>query len=284
MSMGQPAMMDAGQRPQRGRTGEPAPVSSRGGGVKPAVFAGLELVDAFGDFYGEIVRLKRVVSAPMAASAGSAGAAPGPEAIRQKLRDKLEDQGKELGAGLPEHAVKVLEEAQYVMVAMADEVFLHMSWPGRENWFQRPLETHIFGTHDAGERIFRRLEQIFEGRASASTDLLVVYMTALALGFKGRYAIGGSKNEPDEYRDKISKALKNSGEAWVMPAKDLCPQAMEHTEVKPMREMLPSLKRGLYALLIVLFAWLIAGQIIWAVQTNSVNRKLDDIEELGGTP
>lgn len=285
MSMGQPAAMDAGQRPSsRGRSGEPAPVSSRGSGIKPPVFAGLELVDAFGEFYGEIVRLKRIVTAPVAVSAGNSAGAMGAEVVRQKLRDILEDQGKELGNGLPEHAVKVLEEAQYVMVAMADEVFLHLSWPGREQWFQKPLETHVFGTHDSGERIFHRLDQIFENRASASTDLLMVYMTALALGFKGRYAIGGAKTAPDEYRRRISNALSTSGEEWVRPTKELCPEALAHTESKPSRELLPSLKRGLYAILIVLVAWLVVGQIIWSIQMSGLNRKLDDIEELGGTP
>lgn len=285
MSMGQPATMDAGQRPSsRGRSSDAAPVSSRGSGIKPAVFAGLELLDAFGEFYGEIVRLKRIVTAPVAVSAGNAAGAVGAEVVRQKLRDILEDQGKELGKGLPEHAVRVLEEAQYVMVAMADEVFLHINWPGREQWFQKPLEMHVFGTHDSGERIFLRLDQIFENRASASTDLLMVYMTALALGFKGRYAMGGAKSAPDEYRRRISNALASSGEDWVLPSKALCPEALAHTETKPSRELLPSLRRGLYAFVIVLVAWLVVGQIIWSVQMSGINRKLDDIEELGGTP
>src|SRR5215217_502558 len=78
-------------------------------------------------------------------------------------------------------------EAQYVMAAFADEVFIHLEWEGRRAWTSNLLETALFQTHVAGETFFDKLDQLLRERDPAQKSLAGVYFAALSLGFRGKY-------------------------------------------------------------------------------------------------
>jgi type VI secretion system protein ImpK len=242
---------------------------------------GLSLINAFGEFYAEVVLLKRAVTQSSLPSSARTPGALTPDAVRQRLVDIFEAQAVSVGKNFADHEVRVFEEAQYLMVAMADEVFLRLSWSGRQEWATKPLEAHIFRTHDAGERFFNRLDDIFERRATASTELLTVYLTALALGFQGKFAALGQKGEPEAYRKRLA-AYVHRADAVGMAAetRGLCPEAVAHTITEKDRVRLPSIMKGLYALLIVFLGWIVIGQIFWYYRTRDVSEKLDEIDEL----
>src|SRR5690349_19039055 len=88
------------------------------GGAKPASGEERRLVDAFCEFHTEVVLSKRQVIA-------SHGAMPW-DAVQQRLLDVFEEQASRVGQSLPEHETRLYEETRYVMIAMADEVFLHL--------------------------------------------------------------------------------------------------------------------------------------------------------------
>lgn len=252
-------------------------------GAAPGGGGGLSLIDAFGQFYAEVVKLKRQVTATSPAPDGLAAAGPlTPDAMRQHLVDVFEAQSISIGKNFAKHEVLVFEEAQYLMVAMADEVFLRLSWSGRAEWSQRPLEEHIFSTHDAGERIFNRLDDIFDNRATASTELLTVYLTALALGFQGKFAALGQKNEPESYRKRLAAYVHRLDPIAMAPERELCPNASKSTVTGKTRATLPSLMNGIYALIVVFVGWVVIGQVFWYYRTHELNDKLDSIEESAG--
>ena len=53
-----------------------------------------------------------------------------------------------------------IQEAQYIFVAMADEVMINQTWHGANYWRQNCLETKVFQTQVAGERIFSQIESL----------------------------------------------------------------------------------------------------------------------------
>src|SRR5690348_4741476 len=103
--------------PRSGPSSSARAANAAGGG-------GLSLIDAFGQFYAAVVLLKRAVTSSVLPSSLKAVGALTPDAVRQRLVDIFEAQSVSVGKNFAEHEVRVFEEAQYLMVAMADEVFL----------------------------------------------------------------------------------------------------------------------------------------------------------------
>jgi len=77
-----------------------------------------------------------------------------------------------------------LEASKYILTAFLDETILVSRWPHKAQWRESPLQLEYFGTHVAGEEVFNKLK-VARTNASEKADLLEVYYTSLALGFKG---------------------------------------------------------------------------------------------------
>jgi type VI protein secretion system component VasF len=111
----------------------------------------------------------------------------------------------------------------------------------------------------------------------ASSQLLTVYLTALALGFRGRYAPLGT-GEPETYRARIVDFLART-DPEIVRGEDLCPQAHEHTATDTTQKRLPSLSRGILPFLVVILGWIIIGEILWLYRTAELDTVLDRIED-----
>jgi type VI secretion system protein ImpK len=85
----------------------------------------------------------------------------------------------------------VREDAEYAQCAVLDETVLrNLSGESRPAWDAQPLQVECFGNHDAGERVFARLEQRMH-EPSPNIELLECYSAILGMGFMGRYAHEG---------------------------------------------------------------------------------------------
>jgi len=86
----------------------------------------------------------------VAGPAGAAGAAAAvtpsvaPATIWQALLGLLNRQEAEVRRTGGEYASAIYRRAQYVMAALADEIFLYLDWPGREAWRANLLEFVVF--------------------------------------------------------------------------------------------------------------------------------------------
>ncbi|RKT13448.1 type VI secretion system protein ImpK [Paraburkholderia sp. RAU2J] len=88
-------------------------------------------------------------------------------------------------------AADVREDAEVAQCGLLDEAVLrNLSAESKPVWDAQPLQVERFGKHDAGERVFERLEQRMR-QASPNTELLECYAAILGLGFMGRYAREG---------------------------------------------------------------------------------------------
>nr|WP_246355715.1 DotU family type IV/VI secretion system protein [Paraburkholderia humisilvae] len=82
----------------------------------------------------------------------------------------------------------VREDALLAQCGLLDESALtHLPVDQRSKWDAQPLQVQRTDRHDAGERVFERLEQRMR-EASPNAELLEYYAAILALGFVGRYA------------------------------------------------------------------------------------------------
>jgi type VI secretion system protein ImpK len=75
-------------------------------------------------------------------------------------------------------------EARFALIALADETVMSSDWEDAAEWSRNPLQMHYYGDFTAGERFFERMEKLTAG---TDDDLLEVYFTCLAAGFRGRY-------------------------------------------------------------------------------------------------
>jgi type VI secretion system protein ImpK len=108
------------------------------------------------------------------------------EQAHTQLADLLTAQGLELSARGTEPERALAQEAQYLKVALADEILIHSAWAGQPPFLDHLLEMALFKTSRAGQEVIDRIERLL-ARPTDSAQLLVpLYLFALNLGFEGR--------------------------------------------------------------------------------------------------
>jgi type VI secretion system protein ImpK len=103
----------------------------------------------------------------------------------------------------------------FAVVAFLDESVLSSRNPTFSDWPRLPLQAELFGNQLAGEVFFQELQRILNRQDSNETaDLLEVFGLCLLLGFKGRYAAGGSgdlRSVQVAVREKLRRIRGSSG-------------------------------------------------------------------------
>jgi type VI secretion system protein ImpK len=189
------------------------------------------LLNRFKEFYFELIRLKRLVVEPSERGPeGEAAAASGePDVLAseiwQRLLSLLERQALGVGDRAGVFGLEIYREAQYVMAALADEVFLHLDWPGRSFWSSHLLESKLFNSHVSGDLFFQKLDQLLKERDPAYTDLAVVYFMALSMGFKGRYRDSSDTRQLDFYRHETFAFIYRDDPRFLEESGHLFPKA-----------------------------------------------------------
>ena len=226
------------------------------------------LVEQFRAFYAELVALKQVIARGDRTVAASGETTDSQdrqmESVANRLSQVLERQAldaKRLGG---DYGVALYREAQYVMVALADEIFLNeVRWETRDAWNTCLLERRFFGTYSVGEEFFRHAQQLLQDRDRVYMELAVIYLMALALGFQGKYR--GRPEQPD-----IASLKRRLYEFVFRHAPDLnsetrraSPGAYLYTVREGVIQDLPYLRRWLIALGITVALYLLISFILW---------------------
>lgn len=85
-----------------------------------------------------------------------------------------------------------IDALAYPVVALLDEVALRKGGMLAETWAADLLQVAHFHENVAGDRFFERLESLRAGpRGGRAREALEVHFACLALGFQGRYQLGG---------------------------------------------------------------------------------------------
>ncbi|MEQ8603571.1 MAG: DotU family type IV/VI secretion system protein [Marivibrio sp.] len=213
-----------------------------------------------------------------AAESGAGGAHLSAEEALQQLQSLLEMQALEAGRRGGEYGVLYYKEAQYVMAALADEIFLHLDWPGRTAWREDLLETRLFGSYAAGEKLFQRLDRLLQSGDRVQAELAVVYLLALSLGFRGKYR--GAKHDQKliDYRKQLYYYIYQRRPDLADQTRRLTPQAYDQTQGEARARMLPSPARWYWLFAAVLLGFILLGHVLW---TGAV-QELDALLRSGG--
>jgi type VI secretion system protein ImpK len=240
------------------------------------------LIEKFHEFHDELLRLKTQVESGNWVFDGAmpAGAAAVPEAapsaVWRRLLALLERQSFEAGRDGGDFAVQIYRRAQYVMAALADEVFLHLDWPGREAWGEHLLEFRLFKTHRAGEEVFERIETLLHEGDSAYSELGRVYLIVLALGFQGKYReAADSAGQIESYRGRLFHFIFGRDPLAVRGAEKVVPQAYTATLDESRASELPYVRPWLWAIAVVVLLWIAGAHLIWSDATSKLESAVE---------
>lgn len=189
--------------------------------------------------------------------------------VWQQLLTLLERQAFEAGQSGGAFAYEIYREAQYVMAALADEVFLNLNWEGRESW--PLLEGRLFQTHYAGEAIFQRLDRLLQRHDPFYLDLAAVYFMALSLDFKGKYRDNDSQGRLQVYRHQLFAMIYRREPELYSSTAPLFPQSLLHTLDEGSGRRLPDRKIWLLLVAGVIAAWLAMSGFAWTSVNNPVS-------------
>lgn len=188
------------------------------------------LLSRFFEFWEEVEDLRRQVETRGESDATFPPAVAGG---RERLAETLHTQ--RLSAEQSQGTVPLvqLDEAQYVMAATADELFIGLKWDGADGWTMRPLEVELFGTRRAGQEVFARIDRLANGFGPVHSEMAAVYLNALELGFKGQFA--EDAKALDAYESRLRELLGRRPLAMG----PLVPECYHHTTVAGSGRQLP---------------------------------------------
>jgi type VI secretion system protein ImpK len=243
------------------------------------------IIKDFRSFYEEVVRLKaKALMGDILVdikAEGESSATVDPSTLCREIqrtllsffkehRDYIERYGGEF-------ALQYYHEAQYIMVALADEVFLTLNWIGREEWKNSLLEAQLFHTQVAGEKFFENLEAFLKVRESSNSDIGVLYIFALGLGFKGKYQDTDDKGALKHYRDQLQARVMEGSPFAVKGLRKFFPEAYSHTLETREGLTLPTARRWAMILGGIVLAYLIVSYIIWITNIHGIDEVVDQI-------
>ncbi len=179
------------------------------------------LLANFNRFYRQVATVKQAVAAGRVESLLSAPeepkGSPRPsfsdarqaELISRRLRAFLDNQFYDVRELYTPGEIRVYARIRYLMAVLADEIFLlELPWTGRRYWNDCLLEKSLFGSSLAGTIFFERLDALLEKpRDRLHAQEAIVFLLALALGFKGRHRSAAGRRKLLAYSAKIRRWL-----------------------------------------------------------------------------
>jgi type VI secretion system protein ImpK len=171
-------------------------------------------------------------------------------------------------------------EAQYVMAAFADDIFIHLNWEGRRAWTSNLLESALFQSHIAGEKVFEKLDRLLRHRDPANKSLAAVYLSALSLGFRGKYHGLNDHGKLRRYRRDLFDFIFNKPADLLHEAKVAFPDSYVQNVRKEKRKKLTNPRVWLAVLGIVFLTYLTASHGIWLNLTSRLEKANNEIVEI----
>lgn len=228
------------------------------------------LVQYFSDFYQEIAALKQAISdgnLPIYL-AGDSKTETDKHSLASmmalRLYSFLAKQAKEVRELGNEQERQAYRMAQYVMAALADEIFIiELEWDGNDVWADYLLEKRLFKTSMAGRNLFQYSSRLLKSRTHGplQRELGIIFLMAIQLGFKGEHTGKKGYEHLKGLRKDLLHFIGYSAES-ELPA---FPQAeqIDYKMSKPYGKRLAPLSRWYWIGTFCLIAYLIVSTGIW---------------------
>lgn len=246
--------------------------------AEPLPATSFALMPYFLEFHAEVQRLRRLALQDAEPGNFPRLAGADREFIQQRLQALLENQALIASRRLTDAGFKLFREAQYVMVALADDVFLYATeWRGREAWREDILEDRVFQSRFAGERIFDNIDELLRGQDRRRIELAPIYILALSLGFKGRLRGPDHAVALDGYRRRLFQyAFARPADAQGA-ARPLIPAAYAHLLANPAPRGAGFRLTWPMAVVAVILAYVLIGEGLWTGMTHRLDNAISRV-------
>ncbi|MBT4880512.1 MAG: DotU family type IV/VI secretion system protein [Alphaproteobacteria bacterium] len=246
------------------------------------------ILEDFKQFYAEVVKMKSWAinnTLPLAIRKKYEGEEDEKAlilAISQRLVSYLENQALMTSRQGGDFASAYYEEAQYVMAALADEVFLNTNWSGKDSWDDYLVESKLFSSHVAGDQFFDKLDEFLDLRDPANVDIATVYYFSLALGFQGKYRGLDAKKTLDDYKQRLFLFITRRRPQLFAGKRRLFPEAYSHTLDESIPKKLPNPRFWMILLGMLVMVLTVASYVIWRVAISGLFAIADKIISAAG--
>lgn len=242
--------------------------------MQPAVLPHMPLLSCFAQFYEEVARVRQESErGSLQAYLGISVAAPAEPAelasrVSLRMADLLAGQARDMRATASEAQQRAYAAARYVMVVLADEIFiLELAWPAQDAWLEFLLEHRQFGSRQAGRRFFDMAEQMLAvaSRSDLHRDLAACFLLALQLGFKGMHRGAQGQLFLDTLRQRLHRFVN------VRPAEPdgkLFLQSYEHTVKSTADARVAPLRPWLRLAMAYALGFLLVSSVLWLWLTH----------------
>jgi type VI secretion system protein ImpK len=230
----------------------------------------------FRDFYGELIKLKRLIKAGQTPglTGGSPDKSPGDRmaaAVAEHLSAVMEQQSMLAGRRGSDYT-GLYRQTEYVMAALADETLLHhVEWEGREAWNKHLIEYRLFQTRRAGDEFFDRLDRLLLTPDPMYKDLATVYLLAIMLGFRGRYYSANDKGKIGYYRRQLFVFIFHGQPELSKETKKLFPETYLHTVQEAADRKVPQVRIWYILLALLVVIYVVASRSIWLNTTADLH-------------
>ena len=233
----------------------------------------------FEEFYSEVIRLRARAEMQFGYSVAPdvTETADPSIAIWSHLVDLLERQARLTTTSAGDIGFGIYRDAQYVMAALADEIFLNAEWSGREYWTSHLLESHFFNSNVAGEEVFRRAEKLLSEPERGFSDTYSIYLLVLSLGFRGKYRDREDGGRIDEIRRRLFIRVYHRKPQLAGDDRRLFANCYDHTLDLGQAKRLPSPARWFWGLAAAVVVWIGVSTLVWHGLTDDLEADLAKI-------
>lgn len=167
--------------------------------------------------------------------------------------------------------------ARFLKAALADEVLLSADWAGQPHWRHLLLETQLFRSSQAGDKVFDEIDRILSEREPSQRSCALLYLHTLSLGFQGRFRGSKELAKVADYRRELYQFVYQRAPDLQGRERKPSQGAYASTLSHLAAQRLGRASRWSVVGLLVLLALLAVSQLLWLWQSWPVRRALDGV-------
>ena len=174
----------------------------------------------------------------------------------------------------------LIQEALYMFVAMADEVMINQYWQGSDYWRQNCLETKIFQTQVAGERIFFQIDGLLRTNDPLQRELARIYLLSLSLGFQGKFR-STDNGQILSYKQQLFSFIYHRNPDLSSGTRNyIFEDSLSYVFTEAPTKGLPDLKSWSATAVAVLLIYLFISYGVWMIISDDLHEVLHSIFQL----
>ena len=156
------------------------------------------------------------------------------------------------------------------MANICDEVFLNLDWIERDNWSKNLMETKFYKTNSGGELFFRKLDNLLQERDPINSEVALVYLMALSMGFRGRYHSINDDGRIEKYKQQLYSFAFQEKADLESESRVLVPAAYSKPLKKRPKLEIPGLKKWIGFVMLLSISLLGTSHLIWTQMTGEI--------------